>query len=399
MSSQVFRSDNLTDESHRRSPSTMPSPSQRSDASVIFRPMTRTHPLADKIVPRGVELHERLAQLPRPLVFTNGVFDVLHRGHVTYLDSAARLGGSLLVAVNTDRSTRMLGKGDDRPLNQESDRALVLAALSSVSLVTFFDDPSPVDLVRETRPDVYVKGGDYDMEQLEETRIVRSWGGESIAIPFVDGYSTTRLIQRIRKQARPEAGAKAAFLDRDGVINVDRGYVHRWADFQFAPGAIGAIAQLKQAGYRVVVVTNQAGIARGLYQEADFDELTRRMRSTLTDAGADVDAVYHCPHHPGGVIDGLAIECSCRKPSPGMLLRAAADLSLDLSASIMIGDKPGDIQAGRRAGLRKAYAVHSDNAESSAQIEGADATFSSLAECVQQILAESEACSADLGPT
>src|SRR5579885_1703759 len=135
---------------------------------------------------------------PRPLVFTNGVFDVLHRGHVLYLAAARELGAALLVAVNSDSSARQLGKGPDRPLNRETDRAIVLAALESVSLVTTFEEPTPCELLQRCRPDIYVKGGDYDMETLEETRLVRSWGGRSVAIPLVHGYSTSALVRRIR---------------------------------------------------------------------------------------------------------------------------------------------------------------------------------------------------------
>ena len=138
------------------------------------------------------------ATLPRPLVFTNGVFDVLHRGHVTYLEAARRLGAALLVAVNTDASARRLGKGGDRPLNTELDRACVLAALASVSCVTWFDQDTPCELIRRCRPDVYVKGGDYDVDSLPETALVRSWGGRGVAIPFVAGYSTSALLQRAR---------------------------------------------------------------------------------------------------------------------------------------------------------------------------------------------------------
>ena len=148
-------------------------------------------------------LAERLAVLPRPLVFTNGVFDVLHRGHVSYLHAARQLGGSLLVAINTDVSARRLGKGPERPLNRAPDRALVLAGLAAVDSVCFFDEPTPVSLLARVRPELYVKGGDYDMESLEETRLVRSWRGRSLAIPLVSGYSTTALVRAIRSE--PEA--------------------------------------------------------------------------------------------------------------------------------------------------------------------------------------------------
>lgn len=143
------------------------------------------------------ELPQRLAALPRPWVFTNGVFDLLHRGHVQYLHQASQLGASLIVALNTDRSARGLGKGPERPINTELDRALVIAGLGSVALVTFFDEPTPVELLARVRPDCYVKGGDYDMDKLAETALVRGWGGRSLAIPFVEGYSTTRIVQRM----------------------------------------------------------------------------------------------------------------------------------------------------------------------------------------------------------
>jgi D-glycero-beta-D-manno-heptose 1-phosphate adenylyltransferase len=151
--------------------------------------------LEDKIIPTAA-IDAR--QWVRPLVFTNGVFDVLHRGHVVYLSRARDLGATLLVAVNTDVSARKLGKGPDRPLNGESDRTLVLAGLASVSFVTLFEENTPCELIARCKPDIYVKGGDYDVETLEETRLVRSWGGRSVAIDFVSGYSTTSLLQRIR---------------------------------------------------------------------------------------------------------------------------------------------------------------------------------------------------------
>jgi rfaE bifunctional protein nucleotidyltransferase chain/domain len=144
------------------------------------------------------EVLARLATLPKPVVFTNGVFDVLHKGHVTYLEQARALGGSLVVAVNTDASSRRLGKGADRPLNKELDRAVVLAALASVSLVTWFDDDTPLELIGQLKPDVLVKGGDYDMRLLPETAVVESYGGKAVTIAFVDGYSTTALVKKIK---------------------------------------------------------------------------------------------------------------------------------------------------------------------------------------------------------
>jgi len=151
----------------------------------------------DKLCARP-ELAGRIAALARPLVFTNGVFDILHRGHVCYLAQARALGASLMIGLNSDASARTLGKGPGRPLNAEADRACVLAALESISLVTLFDEATPVELLKLVRPQLYVKGGDYDIEALEETKWVRSWGGEARALGFVDGYSTSALVARIR---------------------------------------------------------------------------------------------------------------------------------------------------------------------------------------------------------
>jgi rfaE bifunctional protein nucleotidyltransferase chain/domain len=161
-----------------------------------------THPAGDadflqKICSRA-QAKARLAALPQPVVFTNGVFDVLHRGHASYLAAARALGGSLVVALNTDASARRLGKGPDRPLNNEQDRAALIAALESVSLVTWFDEATPYELLDELRPQVLVKGGDYDMRKLKEAQLVEHYGGRAIALNFVDGYSTTALVEKIR---------------------------------------------------------------------------------------------------------------------------------------------------------------------------------------------------------
>jgi len=150
-----------------------------------------------KIVARA-ELARAAEHLPRPVVLTNGVFDLLHRGHVTYLARARALGASLVVAVNSDASVRRLGKGGDRPINREADRAAVLAALESVSLVTVFDETVPLPVLEIVRPEVYVKGGDYDMALIAEAQLARTWGAQAVAIPFEFERSTTALLARVR---------------------------------------------------------------------------------------------------------------------------------------------------------------------------------------------------------
>jgi len=144
------------------------------------------------------DLSARLARLARPLVFTNGVFDILHRGHVTYLAQARALGASLLVAVNSDASAKQLGKGEDRPVNTLADRLAVLAALESVTLVTSFEQETPLELILAAKPDVLVKGGDWKPDAIVGAREAKSWGGAVHSIPLLAGRSTTSVISRIR---------------------------------------------------------------------------------------------------------------------------------------------------------------------------------------------------------
>lgn len=147
---------------------------------------------------RADEIADRVAVLPRPLVFTNGCFDVLHRGHVTYLAQARALGAALIVGVNSDASVKRLGKGADRPINNQHDRMMVLAALESVSLVAPFDENTPLNLILACRPEALVKGGDWRVEEIVGAREVQGWGGTVHSIPFLHQRSTTALLNKIR---------------------------------------------------------------------------------------------------------------------------------------------------------------------------------------------------------
>jgi D-glycero-beta-D-manno-heptose 1-phosphate adenylyltransferase len=155
-------------------------------------------PAFERKVCSSDELAAQVATLPRPIAFTNGCFDVLHRGHVTYLAQARALGASLIVGVNSDASVKRQGKGDDRPINSEQDRMMVLAALESVSLVVKFDEDTPLNLILSCRPDVLVKGGDWQIENIIGTNEVQGWGGSVHSIPFLHERSTTALLKKIR---------------------------------------------------------------------------------------------------------------------------------------------------------------------------------------------------------
>lgn len=144
------------------------------------------------------EISQRAVRLARPLVFTNGCFDILHRGHVTYLARARALGAAMIVALNTDASVRRLGKGDDRPINCLEDRMAIMAALECVDLVTWFDEDTPLARILDVRPEILVKGGDWAPENIVGAKEVLSWGGAVHSIPFEHERSTTALLRKVR---------------------------------------------------------------------------------------------------------------------------------------------------------------------------------------------------------
>lgn len=179
---------------------------------------------------------------------------------------------------------------------------------------------------------------------------------------------------------------RAAFIDRDGVLNEERAFVHRIEDFVFLPGAIEALRALQAAGYLLVIITNQSGIARGLYPEAQYLALTAHISERLLAAGVRLDAVEHCPHLPDAPLERYRIDCDCRKPKPGMLQRAAAALDIDLAASFLAGDRLSDLEAGRAAGVPRCYLVRTGNPLSAEALAGADAVYDDLLACVRSVL-------------
>ncbi|WP_019616241.1 D-glycero-beta-D-manno-heptose 1,7-bisphosphate 7-phosphatase [Psychromonas ossibalaenae] len=180
-------------------------------------------------------------------------------------------------------------------------------------------------------------------------------------------------------------GKRAVFLDRDGVMNVDNGYVAKVDDFEFIEGVIEACQKLKEKGYLLVVITNQSGIARGYFSEQQFHTLTEWMDWSLADRGVDLDGIYYCPHHAEKGIGEFKIDCDCRKPKPGMLLSAVEELNIDVSKSLLVGDKVSDIQAGIAAGVKTNYLVKTGKEITAKGQELADAVFDDLAAVVEQL--------------
>ncbi|MCW3170982.1 D-glycero-beta-D-manno-heptose 1,7-bisphosphate 7-phosphatase [Shewanella subflava] len=173
---------------------------------------------------------------------------------------------------------------------------------------------------------------------------------------------------------------RAVFLDRDGVINKDTGYVHLVDDFEYIDGVFDACLTLKKMGYLLVVVTNQSGIARGLYSEDDFHTLTEWMDWNFADKGVDLDGIYYCPHHPEKGIGEYKQDCDCRKPKPGMMLDAAKFLKIDMANSVMVGDKADDMRAAKAAGIGMSILVRSGKVVDEAGIKEATMVVNSIAD-------------------
>lgn len=179
-------------------------------------------------------------------------------------------------------------------------------------------------------------------------------------------------------------GNKAIFLDRDGTINIDHGYVHQIDDFQFIEGTIDALRQLKKKGYLLVIVTNQSGIARGYFTEAQFLQLTEWMDWSLAEQDVDLDGIYYCPHHPEGLGE-FKVQCDCRKPEAGMFLQAIQDLNIDPTQSVMVGDKLEDLLAADKAGVKTKVLVRTGKTITAEGETNADYVLDSLADLVNYL--------------
>jgi D-glycero-D-manno-heptose 1,7-bisphosphate phosphatase len=180
--------------------------------------------------------------------------------------------------------------------------------------------------------------------------------------------------------------SKAVFLDRDGVINRDRGYVYRREDLEILPGVVKALRSFQSAGYLLIVVTNQSGIARGIYAEDDYLAFNADLQSALRRAGVELTAVYHCPHLEGGSVPRYSLRCDCRKPAPGMLLQGMREHGVDAGRSMMIGDRLSDLQAGRAAGVARCYLIVPPDQKPSPTPAEADGVFAGLDACAKQVL-------------
>jgi rfaE bifunctional protein nucleotidyltransferase chain/domain len=284
--------------------------------------------------------------------FTCGAFDILHAGHVEYLSEARRRCDALLVAVNSDASVRTY-KGALRPLNPQEQRMKVVAALEAVDAVTLMEETRPAKLIELLHPEVYIKGGDYSPKNLRSRPLVESYGGEAVCIPIETNTSTTAILERaaaieqhekIEREASSEE-PRLVFLDRDGTLIRDVPFLHDPSKVDLLPGVIEGLRKLRDAGFRLVMVTNQQGIGLGYYGEAEFLAVNQALFRKLGPAGIKIARVYYCPH-------SLADECECRKPGTLLLEKAVEYFGARRESCFLIGDTVADCEAAAATGCR-----------------------------------------------
>jgi len=284
--------------------------------------------------------------------FTSGVFDLLHRGHIDYLQAAKRECDILIVAVNSDDSVRAL-KGDSRPIQSETDRCAIIQALEVVDHAFIFEEKNNNLNITELSPDIYLKAGDYGRAQLTSAPLVEEYGGQVKCVPFVSGRSSSSIIEKIIHNYLPQLAssepdmlpdaAPAAFLDRDGTLCKHVQYLSDPEQFELLPGVIPGLLRLKEAGFRLVIITNQPGIGFGYFTKEDFYRVNLEMLRQLSDAGILIDKIYFSPYTK-------AEQRRCRKPGTLLGERAIAELNIVRESSIMFGDSEADIQFAKNLG-------------------------------------------------
>jgi rfaE bifunctional protein nucleotidyltransferase chain/domain len=304
-----------------------------------------SHDQVDEWTRRERAAHRRIG-------FTCGSFDLLHPGHVQYLARARAACDRLLVAVNSDESVRRY-KNPLRPINPEQERMYLVAALASVDAVTMLEDDRPLNLLLRWKPDLYIKGGDYESSRLRSGAAVEAYGGKVLVIPSDFSTSTSSTMERIAAilaHAEPERVAAAkrrglVLLDRDGTLIRDVPFLDDPGGVELLPGVGEGLATLQAAGFALAIVTNQQGVGLGYATTRQMIAVNQQLFRALAPYGVRIAKVYFCPHT-------AADQCSCRKPLGGLAERALRDFRMDAERTVLAGDLASDAAAGKSAGCR-----------------------------------------------
>lgn len=308
-----------------------------------------------------IKICQKLRQQGKKVVVMNGSYDILHAGHITSFEAAKSHGDVLIVLVNSDNSIKLY-KGQNHPFNSEKDRVKLLSALSVVDYVVVFDELTPNVALSVIKPSIYCLASEWGKGSISDAT-VKVHGGKIVILKHVDGLSTSGLVKKIIKQAqRPMV--RAVFLDRDGTINRNNPeHVHKIEDFKFLPGVISGLKRIAHTDYKMIILTNQAGIGRGYYTVKEFKKLDTWMKNYLKKQGIKIAKTYYCPHHPEKGLGKYKKNCDCRKPGIGNILKAAREFGINLSKSWLIGDDVKDILAGRAANVKTIFVGKGNKAE------------------------------------
>jgi rfaE bifunctional protein nucleotidyltransferase chain/domain len=296
--------------------------------------------------------------------FTSGSFDIIHAGHVSYLEKAKGRCDLLIAAINSDASVQSY-KGPDRPIVPQDARVKMMASLESIDYVYTFEERRNRQNLEVIKPSYYIKAGDYTPEQLTSADVVKQYGGDVMILPMEGTFSTTNMVKKIlkvygekdeeKKDGQDEAASaiksstekrdpqKAVFLDRDGTINVEIHYLHEPEKFQLEKNVGEGIKKFQDMGYKIVVVTTQAGIGLGYFTKEDFFKCNSALFKHLKPYDVIVDKIYFATHSK--TPDG-------KNTKDALFERAREELDLDFKQCIMIGDKTGDIDVGKRFGCK-----------------------------------------------
>ncbi|HWP48630.1 MAG TPA: HAD-IIIA family hydrolase [Candidatus Limnocylindrales bacterium] len=298
----------------------------------------------DKIKSRAeiIEIASHLRKAGRKIVTTNGAFDLLHPGHVKMLQEAKSLGDVLIVGVNSDASIRRF-KGPHRPIYSERDRAEMLAALACTDYITIFDELTPVTLLDHIRPHIHVNSPEHGYDCIEKEVVLRH-GGEIYLSKLIEGLSTSSLIEKIL-HVYSQPSYKAVFLDPETLFKSPQ-LIPPMLD-NFDEEVLRVLPGFLQADYRLIILANHPEVAMGQLTEQDLKRYYGAVQQLLKSQGIELAGIYFCPHHPEGNVASYRVECSCRKPRPGLIEQAVSDLNLNLARSFVISKGLENILMGR----------------------------------------------------